>query len=396
MEKLKNDLGETVVIPFKPNGADAAKAPPPASRGRKKAARAKNVEARVDAPVIDYDQLGIAPEDVALFEEVRAFFISLGRKKTEEVFECGAVLSKVEEKAPDQKTFETWTRKACGITRRGAWNYLNVHRKLARHRDRFTAQSVAASAMYKLSGADDATVESVLASFEAGARMTVTQINALLKGDDAQSRQATTEQGGIAGLKAKIAEKTNVGAPALMDTAAQVLETILVALEPHRRGKRVEKGTLQKQLVHPARLLRQQLEWLTWMAVPEGPFAQVVAHGQPLTRDDRWHTLWYTMGKLGDYEGWPESGKLGAWLADTVAAELEWLLGEKAEKAYAAAARVTKEAEARTGKGAKASHKAPARASRRKGAEKTAAARPDKANPVESDVGTARSAASKR
>src|SRR5690606_25211308 len=125
-----------------------------------------------ETPSFDYDELGIAPEDVPIFEEVRAIFILLGRRNAAEVFECGDALSRIEEKSPDQKTFEAWTRKACGVTRRGAWNYISVHRQLLVHRDRLVAQRLPASAMYKLCAADDRTIESVLSSFEGGTRLT--------------------------------------------------------------------------------------------------------------------------------------------------------------------------------------------------------------------------------
>ncbi len=77
--------------------------------------------------------------------------------------------------------------------------------------------------------------------------------------------------GGPAGPKAMIAEKTRVGLPALMDNATDLLRDLHVALEPHRKGKRVEKGAMKPVLIHRSRLLRQQLKSLTWMPFPLAP-----------------------------------------------------------------------------------------------------------------------------
>lgn len=358
MEQSKQKFEDSVATPTEFGRSDAVKASPGAkSKRKRKATKAKAVEVPIDPAAFDYDAMGIAPEDVPIFEEVRDLFISLGRRSAAEVFECGSALSRIEEKLPDQKSFEAWTRKACGVTRRGAWNYVSVHRRLLEHRDRLVAQRVPASAMYKLCAADEDTVESVLASFESGTRLTVKQIGVLVKGDEGPTLQDIAERGGVAGLKAKIAKKSSIGVPELMANAVEILAIILVALEPHRNGKGVQKAGLQRKLVHLARLLRQQIEWLTWVATPEGPDTQIHAHGQPLTRDDRWHDAWYAINLLGGYESWPKSPDLGPWFADKIVPDLEWLLGDQAAKAHRIAEKKIKDGAAAATAAAKASRK---------------------------------------
>lgn len=50
-----------------------------------------------------------------------------------------------------------------------------------------------------------------------------------------------------------------------MANAFALLEMVLASLEPHRRGKTVVVSEIQRPLIHPARMVQQQLEWLTWL-----------------------------------------------------------------------------------------------------------------------------------
>lgn len=190
-----------------------------------------------------------------------------------------------------------------------------------------------ASALYVLATAEPEQVEEVLAAREAGRTLTGAQIKAMLGKTSAPS--VSPDDGGVAGLKARIAEKTAVGVVSLMDNAAALLEALLVALEPHRQGKRIVVKDAQRPFIHPARLVREQMEWLTWSAVPApSGFAEGAIHHQPLIRGDRFAQLHQTLADLGGFEDWPAANEVGPWLNDTVAPQLAWLLGDRAEKCF--------------------------------------------------------------
>jgi hypothetical protein len=283
-------------------------------------------------PQFDYDEFGVTLEDREVLENVRSFFVSVGRKRTEEIFECGEALAKVEARLPDQKAFDAWTRKACRITRRGAANYIGVFRNLAPYRERLVSQSVPGSAMYKLISADAPVIESVLSSYERGEPLTVQDISRLLSsgGDPALDEG---ELGGRDGLRRLIARKTVLGVADVMDITVDMMTIILDALERHRNGKRIVKEALSKELVGPARIVRQQIEWLTWIGTVSGDREKGNAHLSPSSRDDRWYRLWRLLYQMGGIESWPKAPKIVDWLVQDVLPELEWLLGGEADKA---------------------------------------------------------------
>jgi hypothetical protein len=280
----------------------------------------------------DYDEFDIPTEDREVLENVRTFFVSIGRKRTDEIFACGEALAKVEARLPDQKAFDAWTRKACRITRRGAANYIGVYRNLSNFRERFVSQSVPGSAMYKLISANPSVTETVLSSYERGEPLTVQDIGRMLSsgGDPALE---DGDLGGRDGLRRLIARKTAVGVIDVMDIAVDMMTIIIAALERHRDGKRIVKEALSKELVGPARIIRQQIEWLTWIGTVSGPLEKGNAYLSPSSRDDRWYGLWQLLHQMGGIESWPKAPKVVDWLTQEVLPEFEWLLGGEAEKA---------------------------------------------------------------
>lgn len=233
-----------------------------------------------------------------------------------------------------------------------------VHRNLQPFRERLVAGGVVATVLYHLAGAGPEKVEEALVLHENGEKLTVSKVKAILDLAGEPSG-ANPDDGGAAGLRARIAEKTAIGVALVMDNAAALLEQLQVALEPHRQGKRIVVKEAQRRFIHPARLLREQIETLTWLALPAGgSYADTVVHVKPLSRDDRWYELWSTLEKLGGYEGWPAAAEVGPWLADTVVPQLEWLLGARAAKANAVVDKMAREAEAERVKAEKAAARA--------------------------------------
>lgn len=282
----------------------------------------------------DYAALGVEEDEVEKYEELRLRFNELGRLDTAQVFARGEVVAELHKLAPDQKDFAKRAKAVLKLSRRGAENYSAVYRNLAPYRERLVKVGMIASGLYDLATATPEQVEEVVAAREADQELSGKQIKQMLGKADAPS--VSPDDGGSAGLKARIAEKTVVGVAALMDNAAALLEALLVAAEPHRQGKRIVVKDTQRPFIYPARMVRAQLEWLTWIAVPapEG-YREDAIHHTPLTREDRWHELHTTLDRLGSFEFWPAAKDVGAWLNDTVVPQLAWLLGDRAKKCFA-------------------------------------------------------------
>ncbi len=346
---MKNDSIENfpgiVSVEEQANIASASASTSKPQRGSKvktKPARAAKPESQ--SP--DYAALGIAEADIPRVESLRLRFCDLGRRSTEQVFECGAVVAALHELTPDQETFERLAKPVFGLSRKGAENYGRVHRNLQPFRERLVAGGVVATVLYHLAGAEPEKVEEALVLHESGEKLTVSKVKAILELAGEPSG-VKPDDGGAAGLRARIAEKTAMGVSLVMDNAAALLEQLQVALEPHRQGKRIVVKEAQRPFIHPARLLREQIETLTWLALPAGHgYADTVVHVKPLSREDRWYALWQTLEELGGYESWPVAAEVGPWLADTVVPQLEWLLGARAAKANAVVQKMVREAEA--------------------------------------------------
>lgn len=321
------------------------------SRGRK-SARVAIVPPSIATPAAgeapDYAALDIPVEAVPALEAARVRLAALGRLETSHVYEYGAVIHDVREAAPDQATFAKWSKKVLNLSRRGAENYVAVHRVLGPYRSRVEDLRLKPSTLYLMASARPERIEDLLSQQEAGRKLAVKEVKAILREGDEPIERRAVSRGGVAGLRAQIAEKTACGAAAMMDTAVDVLKAIHIALEPHRQGKRVPKDATMRPLIHPARLLREQLESLIWLAQPAGQgFQDGVVHVMPLSRDDDWYRLWAMLQDLGGYESWPQAADIGTWLTDTVVPQLEWLVGDRAEKAAAVIGEMAKAAAVR-------------------------------------------------
>jgi len=306
----------------------------------------------------DYAALGLDPEKAKVAEGLRQESLELGRKSTSTVFEWGRISAALHALADDQAHYGKLTKGVLGLSRRGAENYERVYERLAPHRERLVRVGIIASGLYELATAEPDQVEEVLAASEAGQKLTVAQIKAMV-GKGGVTPAVSAELGGAAGLKARIAEKTQVGVSEFMDAAAVFLEELLVALDPYRQGKRIVVKDTQPAFIYPARILREQLEWLTWRAVPEQPGRFPVSH-EPVVRGDRWHEVWQTLVKLGGFESWPPAAEVGPWLNDTVVPQLLWLLGDRAKKPLAVVNRLAAAAEAEQAKAEKERERAKA------------------------------------
>jgi len=299
---------------------------------------------------VDYSALGLSDEAIEAVEQLRLEFGELGRRSTDHVFECGRVMDAVHRIAPDQKSFGKLVKDAFGMSRTGAENLARVHRNLMGYRQRLVRIGLPASSLYVLATAEPDKVEEIVASVESGERPSVKAIKALLATDDTKPG-ITADDGGPAGLKARIAEKTSVGVEEVMNDAEALFTKVLILIEEHRQGKRLVVKVIRPSLIHPTRLLRERLKWLTYLAVPapEG-FGEGAIHHHPPSESQKWRGLLAMLEDLGGYESWPSANDVGSWLAETVAPQLEWLLGERAKRSHAVIQKMTAAVEAEQAK----------------------------------------------
>jgi hypothetical protein len=238
--------------------------------------------------------------------------------------------SLVNAQAPGQEAFERWSKRACGLTRRGADNYIAVHRRLAAHRKLFVECSVPAAAMYTLAHAEPEALASVVAAYQAGERPTVRDIKVLVAGDVAPARPELADVSGADGLKALAREKSRTAIPVLVGRLQAMLADVHDALETHFAGKKVAKGALIQKLEHPARRARAELQSVALFVEPNSYGDEWRVHPSQFPHGSGWARVSNILFTVGGQESWPDANKLGAWLADEVRPALEFAIGEKA------------------------------------------------------------------
>lgn len=336
---------------------------PPAPAQKKARARKAELSASAASPQAeaapDYAALGLDGDKARQAESLRLESLELGRKSTGTVFEWGRIAASLHGLADDQKHFAKLAKGVLKLSRTGAENYKRVHDHLVPYRDRLVRVGMIASGLYELATAEPEQIEEALAVREGGQELTLAQIKAMVgKGD---TPVTSPDEGGIAGLKARIAEKTAIGVAELIGNVEELFEAVLVALEPHRQGKRIVVKDIQRPFIHPSRLIREQLQWLTWRAVPAPDgFGEGAIHHDPLNSEDGWYKLDNMLESLGGYEKWPAAAEVGAWLTDTVVPQLAWLLGDRANKGFAVIDKLAAAAEAERVKAEKARERAKA------------------------------------
>ncbi|TYR32271.1 hypothetical protein FY036_10650 [Mesorhizobium microcysteis] len=344
-------------------------------KAKLKSSAARDEAAAAAAP--DYAAYGLSEDEAQAVEALRLAYTELGRRSTEHVFECGAVMDAVHQIAPDQKTFGKLVKGAFGICRTGAENLARVHRNLREHRARLARLGIAASSLYVMATAETDKVEEVLVAAEAGGKLSVKRVKAML--GTPVPIAVVPDDGGPEGLRAAVAEKTGYASKVFFETVVRMLRAVHIFLEPHREGR----------LVHDARLASGLFKSLVYAAqVPGDPYGAGIIHVLPVA-ENRWVRTERVLYDMGSDQSWPKSEKVGTWLEQKVLPELEWAVGtERAEKAKAVLEERAAAAEAERVKAEQAKERAKADA--KKAREK---AKRDKAKAEKQALREARAAA---
>jgi len=260
---------------------------------------------------------------------------SMGRANTKEVFERAETIEEAErlilgegEDADGSRTqlFARFIEDECEICPRHGRNYRAVLRNLSAYRERVIEAAVSPTVLYHIACAPAETVETVVASFEAGNRLKVDEVKALL-----QTGEPATEDdgdpGGVKALRDHAAKHARTQADVVTGELLTILEAVVTALEPATDNKRVEKGKLAAQVVKLASLANRQLEELLG-GIDADHFLKFgkVAIVHRKCASEAWrefHKLVYRLGGEGD---WPKGTAFVPWLTDEVVPQLLWAL----------------------------------------------------------------------
>lgn len=172
----------------------------------------------------------------------------------------------------------------------------------------------------------------VLAAYEAGQRLTVKQVAAIIRGGKEEPAPDLPNAGGIAGLKANALAKSKARISEFARNVAEIISHIETGLIPAMEGKRVLKGQLADKIKRLARLARFQLENVA-LFVELNPNNAAVSQVIRFPEGSKWKEVAELLWVLGGRDSWPRE-YLTTWLSAIALPLLAWSInsGKGAKK----------------------------------------------------------------
>ncbi|MGN6141965.1 MAG: hypothetical protein ACTHOP_00075 [Mesorhizobium sp.] len=268
----------------------------------------------------DYSELNLQPDELALVMKFGDRLVKSGRRTTEETFNDGEDFAIAVELIP-KGTFGKWLASVSNFTRQHVHSFIRIATVLKDHKARLVQARVPATIMGKLA-ASPKHLPQVLAEFEAGRRLTGTQVAAIISGENDTTAPDLPNAGGIAGLRANEQAKLKFGMAEFVHNVAEIIGHVETAILPAKEGKRVLKGQLADKIEHLARLTRFQLENLTHFVElnPGNSAASQVIH---FPEGSKWRRVTELLWVLGGRGSWPRD-ELATWLSVEVLPLLAW------------------------------------------------------------------------
>ncbi len=303
----------------------------------------------------------VKPEDLP--EEVRESVLaardmlrSFGRMETSSVFLCGKAAAEIKALSPDQKDFARNCKNWLNISRRSAENAASVYVNLGTFQERLLPLGLRQTVLYALAKAQPEQVDTLLERCEAGAKLTVAQVNRVVKGDSDKSETVSDSIGGLTSMRAVAALQFQELSKSFLSNLEEMAVDTHLLLQSHHDGKRVEKGRAKDLLVQKARLARTHLDLVLYVpTLSSGQASTEVAFAA--VAEGRWLELREGFVRLSVPEAWPEAAEVGTWLEELLP-QFEWALGDKrAARAKASALRAQKLAAGKSSAKAKAARK---------------------------------------
>jgi hypothetical protein len=156
----------------------------------------------------------------------------------------------------------------------------------------------------------------VLAELEAGQRLNVKQVVAIIGGEKDVPASDLPNAGGIAGLRANAQAKLKPGISDFARNVAEIMVHIETALAPAREGKRVLKGQRADKIERLARLTRFPLENVA-LFVELNPGNSAASQVVRFPEGSKWREVTELLWILGGRESWPRDD-LAIWLSTDV------------------------------------------------------------------------------
>lgn len=255
-------------------------------------------------------------------EDAASSLQQVQRRSTAHVFERGEHLERAAAILADE-LWERWVKMRCGFSARKARLDRAVFRNLTPFKDELVELAVGSTVLGKLSSADPHQIEAAIAFAREHGRLKVTDVTAILKGEDgfdnADAKVDPHDVGGIDGLKALIALKVRDGLKSFIANCQDILADVMMALA----GTRIVKKDLAEKTVLTARLARKELESLVEFVTPNPDYPNVI-WSTHLPSQTRWKMVADVLYQMGNVETWPDAKVLRAWLEGEVVSALAW------------------------------------------------------------------------
>ncbi|MCF1502238.1 hypothetical protein L0F51_00485 [Afifella sp. H1R] len=260
---------------------------------------------------------------------------SMGRANTKEVFERAETIEEAERlilgegnDADGSRTrlFARFIEDECEICPRHERNYRAVLRNLSAYCKRVIEAAVPPTVLYNIASAPAETVETVVASFEAGNPLKVDEVKVLLQTGE-PAAEDDGDPGGVKALRDHATKHARSQADVVTGALLTILEAVVTALEPATDKKRVEKGKLAGEIEILARLANRQMKELLCGLSTESFLASYgVSVGHKECASDAWRRFHNLVYQLGGKDKWPGVTELVPWLVDEVVPQLLWAL----------------------------------------------------------------------
>ena len=247
----------------------------------------------------------------------------LGRKTTENMLDLGETVNDLAVEVDNPNHLRDLIEASTSYDYKTAENWLKVHDKFASRRAEILRCSVTPTVLIALLPATDEQVDAVLASFDAGKRLKVREVNALVR-SGSQSVAATTARGGAKGLRSLGAARMGRQQKTVTAALKAIRQMVASALDG-AGSRRLEKGKLVKDVLPFARVAHAELTEMVCDIDPRSLSGSGSLRHLPV-EDEAWAEVLALLETMKEAEDWPGATGLKAWLSGKVMGLLAFAL----------------------------------------------------------------------
>ena len=288
------------------------------ARVTKQNARLKAIAGSLSTPrtakQTDNPDEALSPEVEERLSEIVTKITSLHRRSTAQVFELGSCLAEAKAVQPE-KRFGRWVKDACGYTVRSAWNFISVHERLNPHREKLEEHAVGSTALFALATGNTDQITDVIDQLDAGKRLTVADIKALVAGDKEVSDDVDiSEAGGKAGLHELASAKLKSDLQEFHRLTALVLAGVEDGLARVQSGKRMVMRSLANDVELSARHASDLFKDIAAPLEPNSYQPNGNLRHASIGTETGWGAVQHSLYRLGGAGSWPTRDEMEAWV----------------------------------------------------------------------------------